>query len=278
VKHAAGSGRNEALLRLASMVTRDLGIRMPESKLTLLGSRLLRRVQPAGFDSLEAYERYILSPQGKTELRHFYDVVTTNKTDFFREPKHFKYLTEQALPALAAAQTRSSWTCRVWCAGCSSGEEVYTLAIVLSEYERAHRGFSFAITASDISSQVLQRAVSATYPEALGDPIPLELRSRYLLRDKRKGLIRLVPELRSRVRFVRLNFMQKRYRLQGPFDVIFFRNVMIYFDKPTQEAVVQKQCKLLRPDGYFFISHSESLAGLRVPLQTVANSVFRKVS
>jgi chemotaxis protein methyltransferase CheR len=260
------------------MVTRDLGIRMPESKLTMLGSRLLRRIEPAGFKSLDAYEKHLRSPEGKAELRHFYDVVTTNKTDFFREPQHFRYLTQHALPAIHHARGSGPWNCRVWCAGCSSGEEVYTLAIVLREYERAHPGFSFTITASDISSQVLERAVAATYPEALIEPIPMDLRSRYLLRDKSRGLIRIAPELRERVNFVRLNFMQKRYQLQGPFDVIFFRNVMIYFDKPTQEAVVQRQCRLLRPMGYLFIGHSESLAGLSLPLQTVSTSVFRKVS
>jgi chemotaxis protein methyltransferase CheR len=260
------------------MVTRDLGIRMPESKLTMLGSRLIRRVEPAGFKSFDAYEKHLRSPDGKTELRHFYDVVTTNKTDFFREPQHFRYLSQHALPTLQDERGGGGWNCRVWCAGCSSGEEVYTLAIVLSEYERTHPGFSFTITASDISSQVLQRAVSATYPESLIEPIPLDLRARYLLRDKARGLIRVAPELRQRVNFVRLNFMQKHYRLKGPFDVIFFRNVMIYFDKPTQEAVVQRQCKLLRPNGYLFIGHSESLAGLELPIQTVSTSVFRKVS
>jgi chemotaxis protein methyltransferase CheR len=244
----------------------------------MLGSRLLRRVEPAGCKTLEAYERHLRSPEGKSELRHFYDVVTTNKTDFFREPQHFRYLTQHALPALAQTRGSGPWNCRVWCAGCSSGEEVYTLAMVLSEYERTHPGFSFAITASDISSHVLQRAVAATYAESLGEPIPPDLRSRYLLRDKQRGLIRIDPALRARVSFVRLNFMQSRYRLQGPFDVIFFRNVMIYFDKATQEAVVQRQCRLLRPMGYLFIGHSESLAGLDVPLHTVSTSVFRKAS
>jgi chemotaxis protein methyltransferase CheR len=269
----------KSLSRLAQLVTRRLGIRMPPNKLAMLESRLQKRMTALGLTSLKEYAARIEHAHGAEELKHFFDVVTTNKTDFFREPQHFKYLYQKALPALAKAQ-HGHWHCRVWCAGCSSGEEVYTLAMVLAEYQRADRNFEFSIVASDISTRVLALAQSATYAEAAAEPIPLPLRSRYLLRSRsqHQPRVRIVPDLRKHVQFMRLNFMDERYPLEGRFDVIFFRNVMIYFDKPTQQSVLDKQLSWLRPGGYLFVSLTESLAGLQLPLESVESSVFRKTS
>jgi chemotaxis protein methyltransferase CheR len=186
-------------------------------------------------------------------------------------------LYQQVLPALSQAH-RGHWDCRVWCAGCSSGEEVYTLAMVLAEYQRTQRSFTFSILASDISTRVLAIAQAATYPEALAEPIPMPLRSRYLLRSRsqHKPRVRIAPELCKHVEFVRINFMDEHYPIHGRFDIIFFRNVMIYFDKPMQQSVLERQCALLKPGGYLFISLTESLTELHLPLEPVANSVFRK--
>ncbi len=253
---------------------------MPPAKLTMLQSRLQRRMRELQIHSLDEYEeRLFAEGSASGELIHFFDIVTTNKTDFFREPQHFDYLVRKALPTLAKEnRLESRWNFKLWCAGCSSGQEVYTLGMTLSEYAAAQRGFSFSMLATDISTRILQQAQRAIYTEEVIAPVPMELRRKYLLRsaDKARQLVRVGPELRQKVKFGRLNFMDANYGIREEFDVIFFRNVMIYFDKPTQEAVINRQCKNLRPGGYLFISHSESLAGLNVPLEVVGNSVFRK--
>ena len=266
------------LRRLAATITGELGIKMPDGKLTMLHSRMQRRLNQLGLSSLDAYEARLQDPaHGQAERLQLFDLATTNKTDFFREPAHFAYLTQHVLPALGARGDR--WTCRLWCAGCSTGQEVYTLAMVLDDYARSHPGFGFEIVGTDISTRVLREAAAATYPVALAEPIPPAMRQRYLLRgkDKRKGQVRVVPELRAKVRFSRLNFMADHYPLGGEFHVVFFRNVMIYFDRATQKQVVARQCRLLRPGGYLFIGHTETVSGLDLPLEPVSNSVLRRL-
>jgi len=264
------------LRRLAARISAELGIKMPDSKLTMLHGRLQRRVKQLGLSSLGEYEQRLRTPaHAAAERTALYDLATTNKTDFFREPEHFDYLAQHALPALSTRGDR--WTCRVWCAGCSTGQEVYTLAMVLDDYARSHPGFGFEIIATDISTRVLREAAAATYPVELARPIPPALRQRYLLRGKaeRQGLVRVVPELRAKVRFSRLNFMDEHYPV-GTVHVVFFRNVMIYFDRPTQQQVLERQSRVLAPGGYLFISHTESTAGLSLPLRPVATSVLQR--
>lgn len=270
---------HESFERFARFITGELGIKMSDSKMPMLQSRLMRRLREMQIGSLEDYQRHIFSEQGQEELVHFIDAVTTNKTDFFREPQHFDYLVQTALPQLGAVPGREAhWHLKLWCAGCSSGEEPYTLAMVLSEYAKHHPGFDFSILATDISTKVLDHAQTGIYEESRIDPVPLPLRQRYLLRsnDPSRHLVRIVPELRSKILFRRLNFMDADYGIKDTFEVIFFRNVMIYFDKDTQEAVLRKQCRHLRRDGYLFVGHSESLAGLNLPVSFVDSAVFRK--
>jgi len=265
------------LRRLAATITGELGIKMAEDKLTMLKGRLQRRINQLGLTSLTAYEDRLHDPlHAETERIHLFDLATTNKTDFFREPAHFRYLTERALPALSERGDR--WLCRVWCAGCSSGQEVYTLAMVLDDYARSHPGFDYEIIGTDISVRVLREAASATYPAELAEPIPAALRQRYLLRGKseRNGQIRVVPELRSKVRFRRLNFMVSHYPL-GEAHIVFFRNVMIYFDQATQKQVVERMCRVLVPGGFLFIGHTESVSRLGLPLAAESGSVLRRL-
>jgi chemotaxis protein methyltransferase CheR len=265
------------LRRLAATITGELGIKMAEDKLTMLKGRLQRRINQLGLTSLTAYEDRLHDPQhAETERIHLFDLATTNKTDFFREPAHFRYLTEHALPALSERGDR--WLCRVWCAGCSTGQEVYTLAMVLDDYARSHPGFDYEITGTDISVRVLREAASATYPAELAEPIPAALRQRYLLRGKseRNGLVRVVPELRSKVRFRRLNFMVGHYPL-GEVHIVFFRNVMIYFDQATQKQVLERMCRVLVPGGFLFIGHTESVSRLGLRLASESSSVLRRL-
>jgi chemotaxis protein methyltransferase CheR len=263
--------------RFAELITLTLGIKMPAAKVTLLENRLRGRMRQLGIDSLDAYEDYLFrSPGSSDELVHFCDVVTTNKTDFFREPQHFDFLRQTALPA--AASERPGSELRIWCAGCSSGQEAYTLAMVANEFAE-QRGARFSVLATDISTRMLAQARRAVYPESLIDPIAVELRKKYLLRskDRRQGLVRIRPELRRSVSFERLNFMDRDYGRRGTYDAIFFRNVMIYFEKETQEAVVNRLAQNLSPGGYLFIGLSESLVGARVPLTTVGPAILRKM-
>lgn len=266
------------LRRLATAITRVLGIKLPDAKLTMLHGRLQRRIHQLGLRSLGEYEQRLRDPvHAQSERIRLLDLATTNKTDFFREPVHFQYLTQRALPAMSTRGDR--WVCRVWCAGCSTGQEVYTLAMVLDDYARSHPGFGYEIVATDVSTRVLREAASATYPAELVEPVPPALRQRYLMLGKaaRGGMVRVVPELRAKVKFRRLNFMAERYPL-GEFDVVFFRNVMIYFDRATQKRVLERQCRLLRPGGYLFIGHTESVAGLDIPLTPETSSILRKTA
>ncbi len=264
--------------RFSEFIKGELGIKMPESKKTLLEARLQKRLRELGMESHEEYCAYLFSPEGmEEELHKLVDVVTTNTTDFFREPKHFEILACKVLPELLG-RGGAGRNVNIWSAGCSSGEEPYTLGMVLSEFARLNAGFTFSILATDISTQVLRHAVRAVYSEAKIHPIPPEVRKRYLLRskDKAKRLVRIAPEVRQKVTFRRLNFMED-FRFEGQLDVIFCRNVVIYFDRATQEKLFSRFCRKLVPGGYLFIGHSESLAGMTLPLVQVAPTVYKRV-
>jgi chemotaxis protein methyltransferase CheR len=270
----------QSFSRLANFIESELGIKMPPAKRTMLQSRLQKRLRLMGFNSFEPYLNFVFSPEGrKEELVALIDSVTTNKTDFFRESKHFDFLTQTALPELIRHRSAGlQKPVAFWSAGCSTGEEPYTLAMVLSEFAAGLPGFDFSILATDISSRVLEKASQAIYDEERVIPVAESLKKKYLLRsrDHDKGLVRVVPELRRRVRFHRLNFMSRDFGVRTLMDVIFCRNVIIYFDRPTQEGVLNRLCAHLAPGGFVFMGHSETLSGLDVPLVPVATTVYRK--
>ena len=256
---------------MARFVTAELGIKMPESKVSMIQSRLLHRVRQLGLASLDDYCEHLFSAEGaESERFHFVDAITTNKTDFFREPAHFSYLTQNILPQFRDRRIS------LWSAACSSGEEPYTLAMVLSEFAAANPPFDFRILATDISTKVLQRAKEAIYSKQSIAPIPSALCRKYLLQSDDRASARITPALRRHVSFHRMNFMDPDYPVRQMFEVVFCRNVLIYFDRPTQQAVISKLCRNLIPGGYLFVSHSESLSGLDLPLDSLGASCFRK--
>jgi chemotaxis protein methyltransferase CheR len=269
------------LAQFSEFVTDTLGIKMNASKLPMLQGRLQRRLRDLGLESLEGYREFLFERDGgAAELQHFIDAVTTNKTDFFREPQHFDILVQKVLPELAPRGLDGrpgSWRCKVWSAPCSSGEEAYTLAMVLAEHASRTPGFDYAVLGTDISSRMLGHAERAVYDVDRIEPVPAALRARYLLRARDRSLarVRICPELRRKVTFGSLNFMDREYRVRDTFDVIFCRNVLIYFDKPTQEAVVLRLARHLRPDGYLFLGHSESLTGIEAPFEPCGVAVYR---
>lgn len=262
--------------KLAKLINTHSGIQMPVSKRIMLEGRLRRRARALGNIPLNAYCHYLFS-EGKieAELPHLINAVTTNKTDFFREPMHFDALTRQILPELAA---NSGQPARVWSAACSTGAEPYTLAMVLDAYATSHTGFRYSILATDIDTDVLETARRGIYPRDMVKPVPVALRSAYVMepRDRQSADVRISPSLRAAIGFAQLNLMDSAYPVGKPMDLIFCRNVLIYFNKTTQRQVVSRLVDNLSPGGCLFLGHSEGGAGDDPRLSLVANTIYRR--
>ena len=271
---------NKDFARLSEFIRSSCGIKLPPAKKTMLEGRLRKRLRALSLQSFGGYCEYLFSSKGaESEFMHMIDAVTTNKTDFFREPDHFDYLSDKVLPELVRLYgVGSRKRLNVWSAASSTGEEPYTLAMVLSEFAREYAGFQFSILGTDISSQVLKKARLAVYEREKVSPIPLMLRAKYLLKskDRDKGLVRIIPELRASVEFKRLNLMEEDYGIDEPIGIVFCRNVLIYFDRPTQEKLVQRLSYHLMSGGYLFVGHSESLHGMDLPLVQTSTTIYRK--
>jgi chemotaxis protein methyltransferase CheR len=262
--------------RLARFIYEYSGIKMPPTKLTMLEGRLRRRLRATGIEGLDAYCSYLFDQSGlEHEAIHLIGVVTTNKTDFFREPQHFEFLRDVALPDLAGAGHRQL---RVWSSACSSGAEPYTLAMVLEEFF-GPAGSPYVILATDLSTDMLGVAHRGVYPRQMLSPVPTAMRRRHVMesREAQRGEVRINARLRSKIGFGRLNLMDERYAVGDAMHVIFCRNVLIYFDKPTQARVLSRLCDRLTPGGYLFIGHSESISGIDLPLRQVSNTIFQRV-
>ncbi len=267
--------------RLSTYIYEELGIQITASKKTMLCGRLSKRLRVLKLGSVAEYCNYLFSSAGQSSERvELFDAITTNKTDFYREAVHFDHLTAAVLPAWRQGR-HGGRAFRIWSAGCSSGEEPYTMAMVLSEYAQKCRpeNFDFEIIATDISTRVLDYAKTAIYHVDRIAPVPAGIRSKYLLRSKEKNssLVRIAPPLRRSVRFGRLNFMDAEFKLPFTMDVIFCRNVIIYFDSETREKLMHKFCRHLHPGGFLFLGHSESLHGFDLPLRQVASTVYERI-
>jgi chemotaxis protein methyltransferase CheR len=262
--------------RLCGLIYEKSGININAEKKIMLEGRLKRRMTALQLPSYGEYCKYLFAGHDAGEMVHLIDAVSTNKTDFFREKEHFELLVSSALPKLRIGEA-SGREFRIWSAGCSSGEEPYTMAIVLSEYARTHPGFRFRILATDISTAVLDKAKRAVFTSEVVNPVPQALKRKYFMRsrDRESNLMRVVPELRELIEFRHLNLMED-FGLAEPLDTIFCRNVIIYFDRPTQERLFCKFARQLAPGGYMFVGHSESLHHMDVPLHPVAPAVYRK--
>lgn len=279
---------NQSLLpqdfqRLSTIIHAESGINMPFDKKLLIESRIRKRVIALGFKTFREYCDYLFTVRGKySELTYMINEVTTHKTDFFREPDHFKLLVQTVLLQMTLREgAGTSRKLMVWSAGCSTGEEPYTLAMVLSEFKLGLPGlsFQFEILGTDISPQVLVQAKEAIYPVETIEPIPAEMRLKYLMRhkDHQKNIVRIKPELRQYVKFRKMNLIKEQIVTREPIDIIFCRNVIIYFDKTLQKKAVQKMLNCLRPGGYLFLGHSESLFGFGLPVEQMAPTVYRKL-
>lgn len=266
--------------RVAAYIQAETGIKMPVTKAQMIEGRLVRRVREGGFESMDDYCEHILSGYASDEaVDDFINAITTNKTDFFREAEHFDYLVEQMVPSLIKARERNPLL-KIWSAASSTGAEAYTLAMVLGDMQAQRNDFRFAILGTDISTAVLAQGRRAVYPAEMIAPVPPELQARYLMHARRPGArreVRVVPELRRLVRFTHLNLMDQAYPFDRDVDVIFLRNVLIYFEKADQDAVVARLVDHLRPGGYLVLGHSESMIGTSLAVRQVAPAVFQKL-
>ncbi|HYU15252.1 MAG TPA: CheR family methyltransferase [Candidatus Acidoferrum sp.] len=263
--------------RLGAYIEATTGIRMPPNRLPMLEGRLRSRLRELGLDSFSTYCEQALGRGGDpAELSHLIDLATTNTTEFFREAAHFEVLARQVLPELRAEGSRDEIF--IWSAGCSTGEEAYTLAMVLSEEASRNQGPRHRILATDISRDVLRVAARAIYPESQLRGISGPLRERYLLRNRNRetASVRIVPSLRQQVTFRHLNLMDAEFAVERPVDVLFCRNVFIYFDRETQHRILLQFFRHMNPGGYLFLGHTDTIYGLDIPLVRVAPSVYRR--
>jgi chemotaxis protein methyltransferase CheR len=261
---------------LAELVYERSRIRLGFDKQSLVSSRLGQRLRVLGLTSYEEYCRLLQSPLAEDEISELIDLISTNHTHFFREAAHFDILQRHVLPNLLGRLGPLPRPLRFWSAAASSGEEVYSLAIVLAEFARMRPACMWQIDASDISRRMLDRCRRGIYAAGRVELPSSDLLPRYFQRGhgEREGFYRVKAEIRRAVAVHHINLFQPHYPLPRGHDVIFCRNVMIYFDVPSRELLVNRLTEQLAPGGYLFVGHSESLIGIRHSLQTVWPSVY----
>jgi chemotaxis protein methyltransferase CheR len=257
--------------KISEIVYRSSGINLKQGKEALVRSRLMKRLRAQRIDSVHEYLDYIDSPEGSYELALFIDVMTTNKTSFFREAEHFNYLRDHVLPDLNSPRLR------FWSAACSSGEEPYTLAIWLREHLPDIDKKDVLILATDISKRMLEKAQLAVYPAESVKNLPSPQFKKYFTRlnGQHSGRYRITGEVRKMVRLAWLNLLES-WPMKGSFNVIFCRNVMIYFDRPTQQRLINRFWDLLEPGGFLFVGHSEGLSAINHKFRYMRPATYRK--
>ncbi len=255
------------------------GINLGDQKMQLVRSRLGKHVRQGGFDSFRAYYHHVEQDPTGEELGKLLDAISTNTTHLFREIKHFNLLAE----IINRWTSEKRWQTthqelRIWSAGCSSGEEPYSLAMTAHDALKAYPSIGLKILATDLSVQMLSRAKVGLFESHRVGTVPPQYKNRYLKKVMQDGTphFQVVPELRRLISFARFNLMTPTFPFHHGFDVIFCRNVMIYFDRPTQQALVGRYARHLHSGGYLMIGHSESLSNIDHPLAYVEPTVYRK--
>ncbi|MGA3088440.1 MAG: protein-glutamate O-methyltransferase CheR [Terriglobales bacterium] len=262
------------------LIYAESGIWLGSSKTALLCGRLFRRLRELGVDSLERYYERVTQPDQQSERTRLIDAITTNETRFFREPRQFEFMVQSALPrwrAEAARQLRARQL-RIWSVGCSSGEEPYTLAMLLAKHLPAAEGWQVRLLATDISNRVLEKARRGVYPIARSAEIPPDLLHRFMLRgmDERRGEMKVKVEIQQGIQFRRSNLDQEPAIPEGPFDAIFCRNVLIYFDAASKRRAILYLSRNLMPQGLLFVGHAETLCGESAELRSLGPTIYAK--
>ena len=266
---------------LRGLIEREAGIHLTNAKKALVVARLSRRLRALGLPSFASYYEWVTGPGGAAERVHMLDAISTNETSFFREHKHFDFLEKVVLPAWRdeAAANRRPRCVRAWSAGCSTGEEPYSLAMVLLKQLPPSAGWQIDVLATDLSTRVLDRARTGIWPIEKAESIPGEYRRAFMLRGVRaqEGTMKVGPELRAVVRFAHLNLHAESYPVPRNCDLVFCRNVLIYFDQTTRTRITDRLVGHLQPGGYLFLGHAETLhtAG-SAELTTVMPTVYAR--
>ena len=264
--------------RVSDMVYKHCGINLHDGKKELVRSRLAKLLRLKNIETYTEYLDMVSSDTNGDELTEMIDSISTNLTSFFRESDHFDFLKNRFLPEmLEQKQKCGDKRIRAWSAGCSSGEEPYTIAITLMDSIPNAESWDIKILATDISTRILKRATEGVYDSDRIAPVPGNLKHRFLTRKKQNNqtLYEVTQQLKSKITFKYLNLMNE-FPFKGPFDFIFCRNVMIYFDKQTQERLINRYYNLLAPGGVLFTGHSESLTGVRHKFTYVQPTIYKK--
>jgi len=264
--------------RFQNLIYQESGIWLGEHKHALLTGRLAKRLRLLGLNSMQEYFQLVTHPDQQHERAVMIDCITTNQTHFFREPRHFDFLAQEVFPRWQreAANAERPARIRAWSAGCSSGEEPYSLAMILLRHFPAERGWDVEVLASDICTRVLERARGAVYAIEKAKEIPPEFLHACMLKGRgdQKGMMKVNPDVHRLVRFARVNLHADSYPILGSFDLIFCRNVLIYFDQRSKQKVIAGILRHLCPSGLLFVGHSEHLGTVSPNLKTVAPTVY----
>ena len=264
--------------KFQKLIYEESGIWLGEHKQALLTGRLAKRLRLLGLESMQAYFQLVTHPDQQHERAVMIDCITTNQTHFFREPRHFDFLARQVFPCWQNEQATAARTqhLRVWSAGCSTGEEPYSLAMLLAKYFPAEQGWNVEVLATDICTRVLEKARGGIYSIEKAKEIPPEFLRNYMLkgRGEQKGMMKVNPDLHRFVRFARVNLHADRYPILGSFDLIFCRNVLIYFDQKSKQKVLAGILRHLSPTGFLVLGHSEHLGNFPPNLKTVAPTIY----
>ncbi len=269
------SDRNYEFIR--NLIYKDTRINLGEGKRELVTARVGKRLRALGCPSFDAYCRHIDDQPNGPEIYNLIDAISTNHTFFFREINHFNFLNKVILPAFARGQLGNSRNFKIWSCACSTGEEPYSAAISLSEFFQNLPHCNWSLDCSDISTRVLDFASQGIYDQARLKNVPPEWRTKYFQRGEQQmqGYSRVRPEIRRKLSFKRINLFGQSYPWGEKFQVIFCRNVMIYFDRKTQEELVRRLSQYLVPGGYLLIGHAESLTGIDHPYSTVKPAIYQ---
>jgi chemotaxis protein methyltransferase CheR len=264
--------------KFQKLVYSETGIWLGNSKTALLCGRLYRRLVTLGIPSLERYYDCVSAHDGHEERARMIDAITTNETRFFREPRQFDFLVEQVFPRWQADADRGarSKRVRIWSAGCSSGEEPYSLAMLLAKHLPADKGWDTRLLATDISNRVLEKARKGIYDSERASDIPKDLQRRFMLQgfNDRQGQMKVQVAIQEMVEFRRLNLNQEPYPVEGAFDAILCRNVLIYFDAASKQKVVTNLVRHLAAGGFLLVGHAESLTSLCAQLRSVEPTIY----
>ena len=268
---------DEEFALLRGLIYQRFGINLTEQKRSLLVGRLQKTLRQQGIDSFRAYHEYLVTDRSESGLSELVDLISTNHTYFNREAAHFEFFQKTALPqAIQALRSKGRKDLRIWCAGCSTGEEPYTLQMLMLEVLGAdYRNWDAGILATDISDRALSIARQGVYPNERVQALPEALRRKYFRKVDGDNW-EVAAEVKKEVLFRRLNLMNSSFPFKKPFQIIFCRNVMIYFDQPTRDALVQRFCNATEPQGYLFIGHSETLGRKQGIYDYIQPALYRK--